>query len=124
MKREGALQKDFEPQANTFLELEARDVRLKSPVTFAEFKLWYQEKMSKAFVLDEIDSEASAPQPKGSYVQRLSHHISQIRNARTLRTIASSLNEHKIVMVVYGGSHLTVQAPALEDMLGKPVSYQ
>ena len=124
MKREGSLQKDhFANQANTYLAQRAKKLHVDSKIDFTDFQLWYQQKMNKEFVLDEINTEVPAPRYDGTYMQKFSQHVEDMRDSMIIKKIAKSLNEQETVMVVYGGSHLSVQRQALEAMLGKPVSY-
>lgn len=124
MKREDSLQREtFAAQANTYLDRRVKRLNINSQISFDDFTTWYQQKMDKTFNLDDIDTEVPAPHYDGTYMQKLSHEVGVIRDSTIIKRIANSLNDHDTVMVVYGGSHLSVQRLALEDMLDKPVSY-
>lgn len=51
-------------------------------------------------------------------INALSDKISDIRDRHIVGVIAGALERHDTVMVVYGGSHHTIQAPALEAAFG------
>jgi hypothetical protein len=46
----------------------------------------------------------------------------EVRNGFIVAQIAEILSAYDHVLVVFGGSHLLSQRPALEAMLGKPVT--
>jgi hypothetical protein len=86
------------------------------------FKRWYRQKMGKPFRLSEIDSETTAPLigQSATYLNKISSADGKIRDVQILLAIAKELNRWNRVMVIYGGSHLTVQLDALKEMLGEP----
>ena len=81
---------------------------------------WYTRTNGKefgaAFELEEV-----GPLVDGRYgSNEIAHAISRARDEFLLRSITDHLNAGADVMVVFGGSHLMILRPALDDMLGAP----
>lgn len=93
-----------------------------TPFTYDQFTEWYQRRNGTVFNAETFDDDDCAPKANSKLViQRISADIWQFRDAYILQTIASVLNSHQHVLVVYGSSHLSTQRRVLEAMLGKPV---
>lgn len=93
-----------------------------TPFTYNQFKEWYQRRNGASFNAEKLDDDDCAPIAGSKLViQRISADIWQFRDAYIVQTIASVLDSHKHVLVVYGSSHLSTQRRVLEAMLGKPI---
>ena len=67
-----------------------------------------------------IENSDTAPEggAGASYAQLLSHEINTIRDRAIVVRIGAALDRYGEVIVVYGGSHLMTQEPALRGALG------
>jgi len=76
-------------------------------------------------VLD-ISNDDAAPHggSNATYVQKISNKVCLIRDRAIVQTIERMLASYSRVLVVYGGSHLITQEPALESLLGKGSYFQ
>lgn len=87
-----------------------------------EFKTWYSKHMTQP--KNYLDIENDDPAPHGgkdaTYVQKISNRVTWLRDATTVETIESMLNRFDVVLIIYGGSHLITQEPALIEGLGQP----
>ncbi len=94
-------------------------VSLQEPFTIDDFKSWYRAKMGEQ--KPYLDFVANDTAPHGgvgaTFVQRISHQVGLVRDRAIVENIAKMLNQHDTVLVVYGGSHLIVQHPALKEMM-------
>lgn len=89
--------------------------------TYLDFKSWYEKNGNvKISYQDLIDPNIAAPIKNGTYVQRLSTKISDIRNKHIVSVILKSLVTHKKVLIIYGHSHFPTQKDVLIQYLGKP----
>lgn len=66
-----------------------------------------------------LEASFGAPLRRGTPAQRLSYECNRARDARCLRVIGEELERRGRVLVVYGCSHLSIQRPALEAVLGR-----
>lgn len=85
-----------------------------------EFKAWYAEKMRTPFSFDTVAKDNLSPSKNGTFMQRVTQAIDNVREPHIVKTVAEQLAKFDRVLVVYGSSHLAKQEPVLEKMLGKP----
>ena len=114
--------KSLEKTASEFIAYTCQQFSIPSVncTTYEKFKLWYKEKNKKDFPKN-FDKEEAAPYSHGRYfTQRISHRVGRFRDAFIVKQIATHLNTHKNVLIVYGASHLLTQLPALQKGLGQP----
>lgn len=115
----GELYDAFVPWMRQELNLEPEDFG------FREFLAWYENANGKTLDLQTFDSEETAPLARGEYrTQRISHVVGMARDRFVVRLIAQMLERHDRVLVVFGRSHLAQQRPALEEMLGPPLTQE
>lgn len=115
----GELYDTFLPRMREELKLEPEDFG------FREFLAWYETANGKTLDLQTFDSEETAPLARGEYrTQRISHVIGMARDRFVVRLTARLLERHDRVLVVFGRSHLAQQRPALEEMLGPPLTQE
>ncbi len=89
---------------------------------FSSFMKWHFSKMAKDFNSLNIQPEDIAPYFDGSlFTQKISAESCRIRDQFILKQIESALNKHDCVMVIYGGSHWSMQKNALSSSLGPPI---
>ena len=70
------------------------------------------------------EGEYSMPHKNGNYMQRLSHEVNMVRDTSVVNVISKSLKKYQHVMVIYGGSHYSIEKKVLQDMLGSPKIYK
>jgi len=86
------------------------------------FRDWYQKKQGKPFDAAAVGDEEPAPVPSGKYfTQRVSTVVGIVRDRLIVQRIATLLESHRNLLVVYGGSHFPTLRPALELLMGKPI---
>ena len=109
---------DFETLANDELYKYRRMLNIEKPFDYNSFKTWYAKYMKTPKNFLDIDHDDPAPHggDDATYVQRISHDVSQIRDRGLLKRIEQMLNRYERVMVVYGASHYLTQAPALKPL--------
>ena len=103
-------------------ELARNRERLALPAThlpdYAAWESWYVRTNGKPFGAG-FELEETGPLADGPHASnRIATLISRARDAFLLDFIAERLNAGATVMVVFGKSHLTIQRPALDAMLG------
>jgi hypothetical protein len=87
---------------------------------YASWSQWYARTNGKLFGA-LFEPEETGPLADGRYgSNRIAAAISRSRDAFLLATIAERLNAGETLLVVFGGSHLMIQRPALDAMLGPP----
>ena len=87
---------------------------------FQAWSDWYEATNGKAFSA-AFDLEEVGPRADGAYGSNaIAVAISRARAAFLQERIADHLNAGESLMVVYGGSHLMIHRPALDQMLGAP----
>ena len=122
-RRRGTLRKTkIEEQIENQLEKYRKRVGLKDKFRYSDFVTWYQRYMESPKSFLDLNADDTAPHggPDATYVNKISHQVGIVRDREIVRKNASILNKNKNVLVVFGGSHLVIQEPALIDMLGKP----
>ena len=87
---------------------------------YSEWANWYesinQRKLGAGFKTEEV-----GPLADGKFgTNRIAFAISQARDSYLHKLIISHLNAGRSVLVVFGGSHLMIQRPALDYAIGKP----
>lgn len=88
--------------------------------TYASWSEWYARTNGKLFGAN-FEPEETGPLADGRYgSNKIAAAISRSRDAFLLDTIAERLNAADTLLVVFGGSHLMIQRPALDAMLGPP----
>jgi hypothetical protein len=87
---------------------------------FESWLEWYARTNGKSFGA-KFEPEETGPLADGRYgSNRIAAAISRSRDAFLLETIAERLNAGETLLVVFGRSHLMIQRPALDAMLGRP----
>ena len=87
---------------------------------FESWSEWYARTNGKLFGA-KFEPEETGPLADGRYgSNRIAAAISRSRDAFLLDTIAERLNAGETLLVVFGRSHLMIQRPALDAMLGPP----
>lgn len=89
------------------------------PLSWEEFKARYRATLGVELTQDRDITTRSDP-GTGSIVARLNRADMITRDEHLLGTIESQLATRKRVLVIYGSSHWTTLAQALEKRLGKP----
>ena len=121
--RDGELKgKSLDALADDRLRSECRGYRLEPAACpdLDSLKFWYRTKNGEEFG-EPFDGEKAAPYPGGKYfTQRLSAAVDDVRNRAVVEHIEKLLRKHGKILVVYGGSHLTMQSKAFEAALGTP----
>ncbi len=113
----------FSKQVDHYLKSFRRDLGVDLQFGFSEFRNWYSLRMPKPRDFLDIENDDTAPDagPGATYIQRISHTVSLSRDRAVVKTIERMLNRYDRVLVVYGGSHLITEEPALKAMLGSPL---
>lgn len=111
---------NFSAWAEDFLVRYQPVFQIQKKVKLQDFYDWYQKRLRRPFHFSAIDSELTAPitGENALYSQKLSHQVAMIRDEAIVSEISYALSKYDRVLVVYGGSHYTVQQKVLEDMLG------
>lgn len=120
-KRQAELDRNkFSDQASKQLKRFQQQIGTNVLFGFKEFDAWYAKTMPSPKNYLDITNDDPAPHggPKATHVQKISNKVSLIRDKAFVKTIERMLNKYSRVLVVYGGSHLITQEPALEAMLG------
>lgn len=90
--------------------------------TLPEFSVWYASLNGGPFKDSSPSYDASpssnVPDPKPS--NYISDTIADARDAFILERIETALSDYDNVLIIYGGSHQTVQDPALRAAFGAP----
>lgn len=88
--------------------------------SYADFKAWHRERMDADFDPAKAEGEA-APDPRGTFLQRVGDAASNARNRFLAGVLSRELRARKHVLAVYGNGHHAAQRRALESALGKPL---
>ena len=93
---------------------------------FKEFDAWYSKHMTKPKSYLDITNNDHAPHggPDATYVQKISNRVGVIRDRAIVKTIEHMLGTYSRILVVYGGSHLITQEPAIESRMGKATYFR
>lgn len=87
---------------------------------FADWAAWYKalngKSIGSGFVTEEVGPLADAT----FGTNRIAYALSRVRDAYLHELIIKHLNAGESVLVVFGGSHLMIQRPALDAALGRP----
>lgn len=88
--------------------------------SFAEWTEWYEDlnrkRIGVGFATEEV-----GPLADGKFgTNRIAFAISRARDAHLHKLIINHLNAGESVLVVFGGSHLMIQQPALDAAIGQP----
>jgi hypothetical protein len=88
--------------------------------SFSDWARWYRKLNGKPIDAD-FTTEEAGPLQNGPFASnQISAEISRARDAFLHEQVISFLRSGKTVLVVFGGSHLMIQRPALNAALGKP----
>lgn len=123
-RREG---KNEKLPLNEYLELQLKrashGIEMEKPLTVKDFQIWFEAHSGEAFLRNTVQESWVYPLsgPKANYFQTISSAITYARDKNILKTFADSLNQYDRVLVVYGGSHFSVQKDVLKEMMGDPV---
>ena len=104
----------------------ARDAKIQEAeiadiATADAFKAWYQKTNGLAFAEGYKPEDAWPITPESNRpTNRLIVLISDARDKHILGVIDRALQNNAVVLVVYGASHLDIEAPALAAAFGKP----
>lgn len=88
-------------------------------ISYDGFKVWYSEKSGNNYNIKQLKNNDVAPISNGSFFQQVNHKIGITRERNLLSRVANALNNHKKVLIVYGGGHFVKSKLVLEKMLGK-----
>ena len=87
---------------------------------YPEWVDWYQRLNGKPLGADFV-TEETGPLANGRFgTNRIAFAVSRARDAYLHNLIISHLNQGESLLVVFGASHLMIQRPALEAVLGPP----
>lgn len=90
--------------------------------TLPEFATWYAALNGSTFAQSntsyDVSPSSNIPAPKPT--NRIADTVADARDAFILKRIEEALAEHDEVLIVYGGSHQTVQDPSLRAAFGAP----
>jgi len=87
---------------------------------YAEWTEWY-EALNRKRIGVSFATEEVGPLADGKFgTNRIAFAISRARDAYLHKLIISHLNAGESVLVVFGGSHLMIQRPALDAAIGQP----
>ncbi|MBB3692060.1 hypothetical protein FHY05_000672 [Sphingomonas sp. BK580] len=87
---------------------------------FSDWAAWYREKNGKP-IDTTFDTEEVGPLADGRHgTNRIASAVSRARDAYLHNLIIAHLNRGESVLVVFGGSHLMIHRPALDQVLGRP----
>ncbi len=87
---------------------------------YSDWAAWYQKSNGKP-INSTFQTEEVGPLANGDYrTNRVSFAISRARDTYLHNMIVGHLNKHESVLVVFGGSHLMIHRPAMDQVLGKP----
>lgn len=110
------------PLVATYLDSDRKALDL-PPTTlpdFASWADWYRKKNGKP-MNDSFDTEEVGPLADGPFAtNKVAYAVSRARDAYLHSLIVRRVNSGESVLVVFGGSHLMIQRPALDAVLGRP----
>ena len=87
---------------------------------YAAWASWYQRLNGKPIGPGFV-TEETGPLADGKFgTNRIAFAVSRARDAYLHKLIISHLNAGESVLVVFGGSHLMIQRPALDAAIGRP----
>ncbi len=87
---------------------------------YADWARWYQRLNGKPLGPDFV-TEETGPLADGKFqTNRIAFAISRARDTYLHKLIINHLNGGESVLVVFGGSHLMIQRPALDAAIGQP----
>lgn len=122
-KRQKIFNKEtFEEMANNQLARFEKMIDSQTLFNFEKFDYWYSSKMSKPRSYLDIKNDDPAPHGgnDATYVQKISHYVTLLRDREVVQRIEAMLNQFDRVLIIYGGSHLVIQEPAINKALGQP----
>lgn len=124
--RERNIESAADPRVQELIEAELIKSRLRLGIndrvlpTYETWLSWYASINSKNFD-EEFSPEETGPLSPGPYgSNRIASAISVARAEYLLHRIAHHVRRKESTLVVYGYSHLMIQRPALDKLLGPP----
>lgn len=128
--RSGDLKSHLDPALDVLIRRYAgsfaRDAKVDLPsisrvASLEGFRNWYKAVNGLPFETGYRPEDAWPVTPKTNRpTNSMIVLISDARDAHIVGEIAKALNQHQVVLVVYGSSHFDIQAPALDAAFGKP----
>ncbi|MGE4351196.1 MAG: hypothetical protein AB7E52_03305 [Bdellovibrionales bacterium] len=91
-------------------------------LSFKEMKEWFLQQHAGYNSLFDIKSDDLAPSlsNNATRIQAISYYEDVSREQSIVPTISNALNQHKMVLVVYGAAHLESERAVFIKMLGQP----
>jgi hypothetical protein len=121
-KIENAGDPRLEPLVEAVLASDRATLQLPPDVLggYAEWADWYRRLNGKAIGADFV-TEETGPLADGKFgTNRIAFSVSRARDAFLHNLMISHLQAGESVLVVFGGSHLMIHRPALDDAIGRP----
>lgn len=117
--------KDLDLELESIISQRKKTLAIENPFGLNDFKLWYSNHMPNSKKYSELDANDTGPRggKDATFIQAISYKIDKIRDRTIVQRIADMLNKFNKVLVVYGGSHLLSEEPALIEMLGEPTYF-
>lgn len=121
--RDPALSEHVQEMAQYFTEQTGIDpAEVQSLSSLSGYKNWYQTTNAMDydthFRFEDAWPSSAIPDPRP--INGLTDKLSDARETGIIQVIADMVQTHDTVLIVYGGSHEAVQAPALEAAFGLP----
>ena len=101
-------------------ELEITEAKVRT-FDLAAFMKWYRDNTGSDFDAKTIDYNLMAPNPHGTFLQRLAEVDDVVRNQFLAGVINAELGKYKQVLVVYGSGHYAAQRQAIATVMGRPL---
>jgi hypothetical protein len=117
---------NFPAQADKLLRRFERKIGSNLNFRFKEFERWYIDHAATKKNYFDVTADDAAPDssPQATYVQKISAKVGLIRDRSIVKTIGLMAENYSRILVVYGGSHLLTQEPALVSLFGKPTYFR
>ena len=89
----------------------------------AEFDEWYLVHAPPGLPPEKLTEDDTGPEsgPAATDFQKIAGRIGVVRDRAITAAIFRALDAYPVVAVVYGGSHLLTEEPALRARLGIPI---
>lgn len=124
--REKEIDSASDPKIRSLVEVELKKNRSRLRInarflpTYETWLHWYSSVNGKVFGAT-FELEEAAPLSPGPYgTNKIASAISEVRAEYLLHRMAHHVHRGENTMVVYGRSHLMIQRPALDRLLGPP----
>ena len=87
---------------------------------FGQWSAWYKSRNGKPIGVS-FATEEVGPLADGKFrTNAIAYAVSRVRGAYLHELVVDHLNKKESVLVVFGGSHLMIQRPAFDAVLGAP----